>query len=118
MGEIIAQQLMLWSLLWLGGALIGLWRSHHPFWRPFWLMSGVWALVDAAIAMAGWLGAEPSPDALRRVLLINAGLDIVYVSAGAWLYTRKTPQLRGFGLAVLIQGFFLLAFDLFHGLQI
>ena len=118
MGELIAQQLMAWSLLWLGAAVFGLWHNQHPFWRAFWLMSGIWALIDALIAMAGWLGSEPSLDGLQRILFINAGLDVLYVMLGAWLWSRETPMLKGFGLAVLIQGFFLVCFDLFHALQI
>jgi hypothetical protein len=118
MAETIAQQLMAWSLLWLGAAVVGLWRAQHPLWRAFWLMSGVWALIDALIAMGGWLGSEPSPNSLRQVLLINAGLDVLYIAVGGWLWSRETPMLKGFGLAILIQGIFLLCFDLFHALQI
>ncbi|AWR86068.1 DUF6992 family protein [Meiothermus taiwanensis] len=117
-GERIAQQLMLWALLCLAGAVLGLWRTGQVFWRAFWFMNGVWALVNAAIAYAGWLGAEPEPDGLRRLIWINAGLDVLYVAAGLVLWTRPGPMHKGFGLAIAIQGLFLFFFDLLHALQI
>lgn len=117
-GERIAQQLMLWALVCLGGAMFGLWLTLHEFWRPFWFMTGVWALVNAAIAYAGWLGAEPDPISLRQLLWINAGLDTLYVTAGLILWMRPKPMHKGFGLAIVLQGFFLLGFDVFHALQI
>ncbi|MCS7067044.1 MAG: hypothetical protein NZN28_00220 [Meiothermus sp.] len=117
-GERIAQQLLLWALVCWGGALFGLWRTRHEFWRPFWFMTGVWALVNAAIAYGGWLGAEPDPASLRRLLWINAGLDVLYMAIGWGLWTRPKPVLKGFGLSIVAQGLFLFFFDLFHALQI
>lgn len=117
-GERIAQQLMLWALFCLAAAAFGLWRSQHAFWRPLWLMTAVWALINAAIAYGGWLGAEPDPDRLRQILWINAGLDILYITAGLGLWLRPRPMLKGFGLAIVVQGAFLFLFDLFHALQI
>ncbi|MEO7328160.1 MAG: hypothetical protein ABI193_06260, partial [Minicystis sp.] len=42
---------------------------------------------------------------------VNAGLDMLYISAGALLFRSTTPMLRGFGAGVLAQGGFLLGFD-------
>ncbi|RDI96233.1 hypothetical protein DV704_03535 [Meiothermus sp. QL-1] len=81
-------------------------------------MGGAWGLVNAALAYAGWLGEEPDPAHLRRLLWLNAGLDILYLLAGLFLLRQKNPLFRGFGLAVLFQGLFLLGFDLWHALQI
>lgn len=81
-------------------------------------MTGVWALVNAAIAYVGWLGAEPDLANLRRLLWINAGLDVLYVAVGLGLWMRPRPMLKGFGLAIAIQGLFLLFFDLLHAPQI
>jgi hypothetical protein len=117
-GERIAQQLMLWALVCLAGAMFGLWRTGQVFWRAFWFMTGVWALVNAAIAYVGWLGAEPDLANLRRLLWINAGLDVLYVAVGLGLWMRPRPMLKGFGLAIAIQGLFLLFFDLLHAPQI
>jgi len=117
-GERIAQQLMLWALVCLLGSTLALWRTQHLIWRPFWFMTGVWALVNAAIAYGGWLAAEPDAAQLRQLLWINAGLDVFYIGAGWFMWTRPQPTLKGFGLAVGLQGCFLLAFDLLHALQI
>jgi hypothetical protein len=51
---------------------------------------------------------------LRRVLLLNAGLDVGYLAAGAALVLAPAARargLRGDGLAVLVQGGFLLVLD-------
>lgn len=117
-GERIAQQLMLWALLCMGGSIFALWQSPQAFWRAFWLMTGAWALVNAAIAYGGWLGAEPDPANLRRLLWINAGLDTLYVGVGLGLNRRHGSMLKGFGLAIVVQGLFLLGFDLTHALRI
>lgn len=80
-------------------------------------MTGVWALVNAAIAYGSWLGAEPDPAHLRQLLWINAGLDIVYIAIGLGLWMRPKPVLKGFGIAIVVQGLYLFFFDLFHALQ-
>jgi hypothetical protein len=48
---------------------------------------------------------------LRNVLAINTGLDFVYILVGLILLTRAKPVLKGFGFAILLQGLFLLIFD-------
>ncbi|WP_338875883.1 hypothetical protein WBJ53_09650 [Spirosoma sp. SC4-14] len=94
-------------------------------------MNVYWNLVNLGIAGAGLLGArkanaanEPLPQAVRRhetmkqVLLFNAGLDVAYIAGGAYLSERamshpnKQDQLRGYGKSIMMQGGFLLAFDL------
>ncbi|NPV46835.1 MAG: hypothetical protein HPY69_07745 [Armatimonadetes bacterium] len=55
-----------------------------------------------------------STVALRRALLINAGLDLLYIAAGICLLSRPNRSARGAGLAVVIQGSFLLFFDALH----
>jgi hypothetical protein len=51
---------------------------------------------------------------LRNTLFINAGLDVLYVLGGAYMLSRPEETWRGGGLAIIIQGAFLLAFDLLH----
>jgi hypothetical protein len=93
-----------------------------------------WGAVDALIA---WLGLRSTrekaaaPDAhdretqqqarttLRRVLWINTGLDVGYVSAGVVLAKTQGRSDRfwfGSGLGIVVQGGFLLLFDLIHAL--
>jgi hypothetical protein len=104
--------LFLWALAGLGLATIGLYRTGSERWRGFWLMTGLWSLVNGAIAWYALVTPPPPPIRLAQILRLNAGLDILYLFAGILLMTRSRPQLRGFGLAILIQGTFLLAFDL------
>ncbi|MCC6615742.1 MAG: hypothetical protein IT320_19890 [Anaerolineae bacterium] len=55
---------------------------------------------------------------LRRLLWINAGLDILYMIGGWWTTLRaRKPWLRGVGLGVILQGLALFIFDLFHASQ-
>lgn len=118
MGKTIAIGLLLWALPWMGAAMVGLWRAKSEFWRAFWLMSGVWAFIDAGIALFGLLGGEPTADGLRRVLWINAGLDVAYVLVGLFLLARKGALNKGLGWAIVVQGVFLLGFDVLHALRV
>ena len=91
----------------------------------------VWGAIDGAIA---WFGqrdlqrrraaGEPDDPAatrafarrLRRLLLLNAGLDVLYVAVGVALITLwQTPDGLGHGIGVVLQGGFLLVFDTVHG---
>jgi hypothetical protein len=82
-----------------------------------------WGAIDGAIALYGvrdlvrkrsgperdW-GAEAR--AFRRLLLLNAGLDVLYITAGAFLlWQGKDARWRGTGLGIVIQGAFLLLLD-------
>ncbi len=117
-GEALAQGLMLWALLSLGGGVLALGRAQAPFWRGFWWMTGVWGLVNGGIAYWAWTAPEPEPSLLARLLWLNAGLDLLYLALGVFLWTRPRPLLKGYGLAVLVQGGFLLLFDLGHALRL
>lgn len=110
----IAVQLLVWSVSWLTAAILGLWRTRADYWRTFWLVSGVWCTVNSSLALAGLVGPLSSTEALRGVLLINAGLDLLYIAAGIFLLSRPGATARGAGLAVVIQGAFLLLFDTGH----
>ena len=114
----IVQGLMLWALLCLGGGVLGLWWARAPFFRAFWFMTGAWGLVDGGLAFLGWLGEGAEREALRRLLLLNAGLDLGYLALGLLLFSRRQTHLRGFGAAILVQGVFLLLFDLHHALRV
>ncbi|GAB4016666.1 DUF6992 family protein [Spirosoma koreense] len=99
--------------------------------KYFHRMNVYWNLVNLGIAGIGLLGSrgqtadvETLADAVRKhenmkqLLLINAGLDVAYVLGGAYLQERanshpdKADQLRGYGKSIMVQGGFLLAFDL------
>ena len=91
-------------------------------------MNAAWNVVNAGIAFLGYRGTLNNQyvesldilDAMQRfdqLLLINAGLDILYISGGIWLAYRGLKQSndrwKGYGQSIILQGSFLLAFDLF-----
>lgn len=92
------------------------------------LGNAAWNVVNLGLALAGlisdWNRDPASFDAKQsleasntqeKVLLVNAGLDVAYLAAGAFLWQRgeatTDARLVGFGQALLIQGGFLLVFD-------
>ena len=95
----------------------------------FWEMNAIWNGVNLAIAGFGYfsaakLGTDGSAFELYqeqmgmdKTLLFNAGLDLGYIAAGAWMMERsknvsKNPDLwKGYGKSIMLQGAFLFAFD-------
>lgn len=107
-----------WSTLSVGAAIIGLWLSSTAhMWRSFWFMSGLWAAVNIAIAITALVDPPATADAFAPLLAINIGLNGVWVASGVVLLivrpkdARTNTMLNGFGLAILVQGAFLLALD-------
>ena len=100
--------------------------------RRFHEMNAIWNVVNLGIAGFGYYAALREPGMLgafavlqkdhtfQKVLLFNAGLDVGYMLGGLYLLERgrrpeaDTDQLRGYGKAVLLQGGFLLVFDLIN----
>lgn len=118
----VSNQLLAWSGLSIlagMGFLLG-----GPFWRGLGVQFVIWGAVDAAIALVGrWRASKPSSSDevrlrnLRRALLINAGLDVLYVLIGvAVLLFTEGAFAVGNGWGVIVQGGFLLLFDTWHGL--
>jgi len=95
----------------------------------FYEMNAIWNGVNLAIAGFGYftavkLGTDGSAFKLYqeqmgidKTLLFNAGLDLGYIAAGAWMMERsknvsKDPDLwKGYGKSIMLQGAFLFAFD-------
>ncbi len=93
-------------------------------------MNVFWNSVNAAIAVGGYLGASQlempmgSFDLYQeysnfsKILLLNTGLDVAYVMTGLYLKERSNrgnkhqKRLKGYGHSLMLQGAFLLAFDL------
>jgi hypothetical protein len=99
--------------------------------KRFHQMNAIWGGINLGIAAAGYLGARKEErssysytDALRhhegikRLFLINAGLDVLYISTGAFLVEHSrnantdAPIYRGYGRSLLLQGAGLLIFDI------
>ena len=121
-----------WSIANLGGGLAG--NLVVPAGRDaryFHQMNWAWNTVNLTLGAVGLAGARrdhrrarPRPrgavlqDITRaqRVFAVNALLDVVYMVGGYATWEigkdRESPRLRGYGQAVVLQGAFLLAFDL------
>jgi hypothetical protein len=120
----------------LGTALaVGGRRSGRGQLARFGLQTLAWGAVDGVIAGAGALsrrgrGALTEDQVnrkarnLRLLLAANAAADVVYIAAGTaiWLRGRKgETTLRmgaGDGLAIVVQGGFLLVLDAVHAAEI
>lgn len=96
-----------------GSVAVGGLLSLSPRTRGFGRQTAAWGAVDGAIAYAGVRGrarkGPTDPRRLRTVLLVNAGLDVGYLALGERM--RRTERWHGDGLAVLVQGAFLLLLD-------
>jgi hypothetical protein len=107
--------LIAWAFLSMGAAVAGLYfpaKANTDCWRGFWFMNAIWGLIDGLIGWANLLTGPVEMEFLRKILMVNSGLDLAYITTGIILATRQKPLLKGFGWAVLIQGLFLLIFDL------
>lgn len=105
----------IWTVLAGVGFLYGLRCTKGPesrrWWTAFWSMNLFWIGIDLGIVVWAMLDPVTDVDAFRRLLTINGGLDLLYIVTGVILCTRKDQLARGFGAAILVQGFFLLVFD-------
>ncbi|HMM11948.1 MAG TPA: hypothetical protein PKE03_07640 [Bacteroidales bacterium] len=118
-----------WAIANMAIGAVGMARTEGSA-KHFHQMNLAWNVVNLGIAgYALWnfsqqdISSTPFPELadehlrIKRLYLINAGLDVFYVAAGAYLWHRsakaeKRPELlRGFGRAVVLQGGFLLVFD-------
>ena len=103
-------------------------RTGRRQWLTFGRQTAMWGAVDALIAGAGAVSrsrrgelTQEQVDAearkLRNLLLINAVADVVYIAGGAHIAYHagrdgtSFRMTRGDGLAIIIQGAFLLALD-------
>jgi hypothetical protein len=122
----------MWMLgTWAAGNMlaggIGMSRSQGST-HYFHQMNLMWNTVNMGIATFGLLsGSSVSGLSFEEIMathrkaenlyLINAGLDLVYIAAGAYMLhrserTHKKPDLlSGYGKSVILQGGFLLLFD-------
>lgn len=124
----LSRRLAQWSAVSFGlGAAMMLGRR---FWRAVGGQFAGWALVNVAIAFFGTLASDERRRSLanplsvevqareranlRRLLWINAGLDLFYMAGGRWLMGRPKIDQRGMGLGIIAQGAFLFAFDVVH----
>lgn len=93
--------------------------------RQFAWQAITWGAIDLALAVAGRRGARKqarnaTPEttqhavaSFRRVLAINAVLDVGYIAGGSFLAVTAEHDRRriGVGLGILVQGIFLAVYD-------
>jgi hypothetical protein len=112
------------------GSGIGWATAPNEEMKSFHQMNVMWNTVNFALAIPGYIKARKENPKLsfyetlsaqqqtEKVFLINSGLDIGYVSAGLLLRSaannnlEKQDQFNGFGNGLILQGGFLLVFDL------
>lgn len=97
--------------------------------KAFHQMNAYWNTVNFAIAGVGLLGIRKQlnkqytlasnlkeQQKLEKILLLNSGLDIAYITTGLYLKEKgmrlNNSRNEGFGNSLLLQGAFLLVFDL------
>ena len=129
----IDQDLMLtlgsWATVNIVGGGVGWATAPNDEMKYFHQMNTLWNTINLGLAIPGYLKAKrkrtdldfyTTTDEQRKtetVFLVNAGLDIGYVSAGLLLRQMATSnptekdQFTGYGNSLLIQGGFLLLFD-------
>ena len=118
--RLVMRRLLLWGVIsTIGG--VSLQFTRVPFWIGVGQQAIGWGIIDALIALvAGRSTSKPfSGKTLRRILLFNAGLDILYILGGLSLARTKgatDEKMRGQGWGIVLQGLFLFKFDLIHAL--
>lgn len=97
--------------------------------KYFHQFNAMWNVVNLGIATFGYFNAINSDitsltnleilnnyNSLQSFLLLNAGLDVAYIMTGFYLKERSknsssSKRLKGYGNSLLLQGGFLLLFD-------
>lgn len=127
--RLLSMRLLAWNILNFTAGLILLLNKNR-------ILQGIgsqfagWAFVNVLIANFGAVSAarreRTLEDAhtlerrtreannLKRILWVNAGLDVLYMLGGLALIARKNSgdRTRGAGAGIVVQGAFLLAFDI------
>lgn len=111
------------------GGVAGALAASDQEWKSFHTMNALWGVVNLGIAGMGYMGAGKEAkqtlscdkmldryESGKRLFLINAGLDVVYIGSGVALSAyaddlNDSDRWRGYGRSVTMQGIFLLVFD-------
>ena len=115
-----------WATLNIISGTVGFYKSNGST-KYFHQMNAAWNLVNLGIAGIGYRGALNTKTDLsyetsiykmqnfEQLLLINAGLDLLYIGSGVWLWknglNKNSPRKIGYGKSIILQGSFLLLFD-------
>jgi hypothetical protein len=103
--------------------------ADDPEWQAFHQMSIGWNVINMSLAIPGLVGGlrtKPGEFNLGQSLkegngarisfAFNTGLDVGWIFTGVWFLERgirtDNAQFKGFGRSMILQGGFLLLFDL------
>ncbi len=130
--EDLTSRLLVWGAF---SVAIGLsmFLMENPFWTGFASQAVVWGGIDALLAILGIRASRKKQAALlpttidvietghrhplHSTSLGNAILDVLYVTGGVWLIATQSGALvQGIGWGIVVQGGFLLIFDLIHAI--
>ncbi|MCF8261564.1 MAG: hypothetical protein K9J12_12375 [Melioribacteraceae bacterium] len=120
-----------WAATNIVAGTTGYFLSQNAQVKNFHQFNALWNTVNLAIAYFSYtsnIGIDPSSltnseilketNFLQNFLLLNAGLDAAYLMTGIYLKERSknseknSSRLSGYGNGLLVQGAFLLVFDL------
>lgn len=117
-----------WGAVNMVGGVIGT-KTRNPEVRYFHQMNVIWGSTNLLIAGLGyWSAARENTNGLslssvlahqhkvEKTFLLNAGLDVAYITTGLYLSERSRrnadpSKLKGYGNSTMLQGGFLLVFD-------
>lgn len=118
-----------WGAANIVGGVAGALASSDREWKSFHTMNALWGAVNLGIAGMGYMGARKEAkqtlscdkmldryESGKRLFLINAGLDVIYIGSGMALASYadeldNPARWRGYGKSVMMQGVFLVIFD-------
>ena len=125
-----------WAIGSMGSGLLWL-RSKSTFMAGLGGQFVLWGIIDGIIAALGLRGAAGGMRCLangalsetehilqtrrfERFVWVNAGLDVLYILGGGWLAQRNPndPRRRGMGMGIVLQGGFLLVWDVLLALLV
>lgn len=131
----LTRRLMVWSIASIVVGIVFLFFG--TLWRGIGTQFIAWGGIDLLIAIAGRIGTDKRKSRLsldeltasapkecanlKRILLINTVLDVLYVCGGlALILTLGATDVfwYGNGMGIILQGGFLFIFDLYHALKL
>ncbi len=116
--------LAVWAAFWAGFSVTR-YNSKDKAKKAFWRMSLYWGIINLAVAAFGLVQTQTRKNEFIQsrslqeqqvtIVGINVHLDVLYIVIAAILVIsahKKTPRRLGYGKAILVQGLFLLIFDI------
>lgn len=119
----------MWILLLWGVCNIGLFLFFfvQKKWKAFWLMNGLWGVINVCLSIFSLVKSGRTPLAselsqaislfsnTRAFIAFSLALNVSYALIGFIMLREgqrvQRQRLKGFGIAIIVQGVFLLLFD-------